>query len=99
MVAADGRGSPDLIRAPGSPDRPLDAGVVDRKRTEALGPGARQVVEGLFQAGRKLLLVGYDGAVRRRWTSDCIAFPAAKSAAVMYCDGRNLLEVTAVKTE
>ncbi|MFE2090827.1 hypothetical protein [Streptomyces sp. NPDC059460] len=99
VVAADGRGSPDLIRAPGGPDRPLDAALADRKRTKALGAGARQVVEGLFQVGRKLLLVGYDGAVRRRWTSDCIAFPAANSAAVMYCDDRNLVEVKPVKTD
>ncbi|MDF6046317.1 hypothetical protein LRD69_30165 [Streptomyces sp. JH14] len=98
-VAADGRGSPDLIRAPGRPDRPLDPALADRRRTEALGAGARQVSGDLFQYGRKLLLVGYDGTVRWRGTSDCIPFSAVTPGEVTYCDGRNLVEIKAVKKD
>jgi hypothetical protein len=50
VVAADGRGCPDLILAPGRPDGPVGAARVDRKPTMTL----------------------------------------------MYCDGRNLVEVKAV---
>lgn len=57
------------------------------------------MVGDLFQVGRKLLLAGDDGAVRWRGTSDCMAFAAVKSDAVMYCDSRNLVEVKAVKKD
>ncbi|MFF1832602.1 hypothetical protein ACFVXE_00055 [Streptomyces sp. NPDC058231] len=97
LVPSDGRGTEDLIRAPGTADRPVDAVVADR-RAKALGAGARRVNGDLFQVGRHLLLVNYDGTVRWRGTSDCVAFAGAKSP-VTYCDGRNLVEIKAVKKD
>jgi hypothetical protein len=89
-----GTGPDAIARTPGKPDYTLNDDLPDRTHVQKiLGPHARQVDGDLWQAGRQLVLIGYDGKVRWRRESDCEAFtlPALNEAA--YCDGRDLVDV------
>ncbi|MFJ1550960.1 hypothetical protein [Streptomyces sp. NPDC088246] len=82
-----------IIRAPGRPDRLLNAGADQLVRPHGLSPAARSVTRNFWQDGRRLLLLDYRGNTLWRGTSDCQAFRHGKDmgASLTYCDGNDLV--------
>ncbi|MFD4954500.1 hypothetical protein [Streptomyces sp. NPDC058451] len=87
-----------ITRAPGRPDRLLDAGPDQLVRPHGLSPAARSVTRNFWQDGRRLLLLDYRGNTLWRGTSDCQAFRHDKGigASLTYCDGNDLVTLRPV---
>lgn len=85
----------EIIRAPGRPDRLLDAGTDQLVRPHGLSPAARSLTDGFWQDGSRLLLLDHEGNPLWQGTSDCQAFRPDKAAGgpLTYCDGNDLVTV------
>lgn len=96
-LVADGTRN-EIIRAPGRPDRLLDAGADRLVRPHGLSPAARSVTDRFWQDGR-LLLLDYEGNTLWRGTSDCQAFWHADlgfGGPLTYYDGNDLVTLRPV---
>jgi hypothetical protein len=89
----------EIIRAPGRPDRLLDAGVDHLVRPHGLSPAARSLTRNFWQDGRHLVLLDHKGNTLWRGTSDCQAFRQADKGIggpLAYCDGNDLVTLRPV---
>ncbi|MFI0895144.1 PQQ-binding-like beta-propeller repeat protein [Streptomyces sp. NPDC020983] len=96
-VVTDGTRN-EIIRAPGRPDRLLDARAGQLVRPHGLSPAARSVADSFWQDGNRLLLLDNQGRTLWQGTSDCQAYRPHNSygGSLVYCDGDDLVTLRPV---
>ncbi|MFG1805186.1 PQQ-binding-like beta-propeller repeat protein [Streptomyces sp. NPDC049040] len=89
----------EIIRAPGRPDRLLNADAGRLVRPHGLSPAARSVTKNFWQDGSRLFLLDYEGKTLWQGTSDCQAFLPDHSygGSLTYCDGNDLVTLRPVR--